>query len=101
VTRFLTESVANAGPPDARIVNHLDSLAGGTGVDIDPVGVMGAVPNMDVVGDSGHRGILWKLCRVRADMQWRTEDQGNAKAEETNATALYDCSHGRFLSASS
>jgi hypothetical protein len=100
VTRFLAESVANSGPaPDARIVNRLWSPEGGRGVDIDPVVVVGAVSNVDIVaGGSGHRGPLRDLRRFRADMQWRTEGQGNAKAEESNATVLCDCSHGCFLS---
>jgi hypothetical protein len=91
VTRFLAESVANAGPtPGVPIGKRLCSLDDSNAAVIDPVEIMFAVPNVDVVArKSGHRGHLWDLCRVRAGIQWRTEGQGNAKAEETDATALY------------
>jgi hypothetical protein len=91
VTRFLAESVANAElSPGVPIGKRLWSLDDSNAADIDPVEIMFAVPNVDVVArKSGHRGHLWDLCRVRADMQWRTEGQGDAKGEETDATALY------------
>lgn len=103
-TRSLAESVANAGlATGVPIGKRLCSLDDSNAADIDPVEVMFAVPIVVVVArKSGHRRHLWDLCRVRADMQWRTNGQGNAKAEETDATALYCSSQWvRFLSASS
>ena len=91
MTRVLAESVANAGPaPGIPIGKRLWPLDDSNAADIDPVKIMLALPNVDVVArKSGHRGRLWDLCRIRAGMQWRTEGQGNSKAEETDATALY------------
>jgi hypothetical protein len=91
VTRFLAESVANAGLASGiPIGKRLCSFDASNAVVIDPVQVMFAVPDVDVIArKSGHRGHLWDPCRVRAGMQWRTESQGNAKAEQTDTTALY------------